>query len=56
LRGSLERAANLHDPIDELLTYGWLPVEGRDFRIQEDRAESDGVMIESPVFYSTAPQ
>jgi hypothetical protein len=53
---TLERAANLREAIGELLTYDWLPVEGRDFRIQVDRAEANGVTIESPVFYSTAPQ
>jgi hypothetical protein len=55
-RGTLERVANLRQAIGELLTYDWLPVEGRDFRIQDDRAEANGVTIESPVFYSTAPQ
>ena len=29
---ALERAANLRDAVGELLTYDWLPVEGRDFQ------------------------
>jgi hypothetical protein len=53
---ALQRAANLGAAVGELLTYDWLPVERRDFRIQEDRAEANGVTIQSPVFYSTAPQ
>jgi hypothetical protein len=53
---ALERATNLRDAVGELLTYDWLPVEGRDFRIQEDRSEANGVAIQSPVFYSMAPQ
>lgn len=51
----LERSTNLRDAIGELLTYDWLPVQERDFRIQHDRATANGVTIESPVFYSTAP-
>lgn len=51
----LEHSTNLRDAIGELLTYDWLPVEDRDFRIQYDRAAANGVTIESPVFYSTAP-
>lgn len=53
---ALKRAANLRDAVGELLTYDWLPIEGRDFKIQEDRAEANGVTIQSPVFYSTASQ
>lgn len=53
--GILERSTNLREAVGELLTYDWLPVEDRDFRIQYDRATANGVTIESPVFYSTAP-
>ena len=35
----------------ELLGYEWLPVEGRDFRVQFDRAIANGAAIESEVFY-----
>lgn len=51
----LERSNNLRDAAGELLTYDWLPVEGRDFYIQYDAATANGVRIESPVFYSAAP-
>lgn len=53
---TIERVASLREAVGELLTYDWLPVEGRDFTVQNDRAEANGVTIESPVFYSTAPQ
>jgi hypothetical protein len=52
---ALGRSANLREAIGDLLTYDWLPVEGRDFRIQYDKATANAVTIESPVFYSTAP-
>jgi hypothetical protein len=52
---TLEHSDSLRHAVDELLTYDWLPLEGRDFRIQFDRATANGVWIESPVFYSTAP-
>ena len=52
----LVRDASLPEAIGDLLTYDWIPVEGRGFRIQEDKAEANGVTIESPEFYSTAPQ
>jgi hypothetical protein len=51
---TLEDSDSLRHAVDELLTYDWLPLEGRDFRIQFDRATANGVSIESPVFYSTA--
>lgn len=51
----LERSNNLRDAAGEMLTYDWLPVEGRDFYIQYDAATANGVRIESPVFYSAAP-
>ncbi|MBI2187421.1 MAG: hypothetical protein HYU37_09955 [Acidobacteria bacterium] len=50
----LEQSNNLRDAAGELLTYDWLPVEGRDFNIQYDAATANGVRIESPVFYSAA--
>jgi hypothetical protein len=52
---TIGRAANLRDAVGELLTYDWLPVEGRDFRIQDDKAEANGITIQSPVFYPTEP-
>jgi hypothetical protein len=52
---TLEHSNSLSQAVSDLLTYDWLPVEGRDFRIQYDRATANGVTLESPVFYSTAP-
>ena len=49
------RASNLLEAVRDLLTYDWLPVEGRDFTIRYDRATVNGISIESQVFYSTAP-
>jgi hypothetical protein len=51
----LARSNNLHQVVDDLLTYDWLPVEGRDFTVRYDRATANGVSVESQVFYSTAP-
>ena len=48
---SLGRSSSLGSAVDELLAYDWLPVEGRDFRVQYDRATANGVSIESQVFY-----
>ena len=52
---AIERSANLHDMVVGLLTYDWLPVEGRDFVVQYDTSTANGVSIESETFYSTAP-
>ena len=52
---ALARSGNLHDVVAGLLTYDWLPVEGRDFIVQYDNATANSVSIESQVFYSTEP-
>ncbi|SRR6266542_1942454 len=52
---ALATSNSLREALTELLTYEWLPVEGRDFSVRCDRAVANGVSIESPVFYSTAP-
>jgi len=49
---ALSRSENLHSTISDLLTYEWLPLEGRDFTVQYDRATANGVSIESEVFYA----
>lgn len=51
---ALSGAEDLRTVMVGLLTYEWLPVEGRDFVVRLDKAEVNGVAIESPVFYSTA--
>jgi hypothetical protein len=52
---TLGRVADLRSAANELLGYDWLPVEGREFFVRNDRATANGVSIESEVFYSTAP-
>ena len=51
-RTCLSRSGDLSTAINELLTYNWLPVAGRDFRIQYDRATANGVSVESQVYYA----
>jgi hypothetical protein len=36
-----------------LLTYEWLPVEGRDFTVRYERATVNGVSMESQIFHAT---
>jgi hypothetical protein len=52
---ALRRAEDLRSAANELFTYDWLPVDGREFFVRHDRATVNGVSIESEVFYSTAP-
>lgn len=52
---ALTRADDLRSAANELLGYEWLPLEGRDFFVRNDRATVNDVSIESEVFYSTAP-
>ena len=49
---ALSRAENLHSAVGSLLSYEWLPIEGRDFTVQYERATANGVSIESEVFYA----
>lgn len=50
---AIERSENLLSAVNDLLKYEWLPVDGRDFRVQYDRATPNGVSIECEVFYPT---
>jgi hypothetical protein len=50
---SLNDSTDLWSAVMELLRYEWLPVEGRDFRVQVDRAIANGAAIESEVFYAS---
>ena len=45
-------APDLHSAVEQLLTYDWLPVEGRDFQVHYDGVTVNGVGQESEVFYS----
>lgn len=49
---ALDADGDLHSAVEQLLTYDWLPVEGRDFRVQYDGVTVNGVAQESEVFYS----
>jgi hypothetical protein len=53
LAEALRSQGSLRGTLEALLRYEWLPMEGRDFYVQYDRASVNGVAIESPVFYST---
>lgn len=48
---AIERHQSLHSALSDLLLYQWLPVEGRDFHVRFDRAQIEGVSIETEVFY-----
>jgi hypothetical protein len=49
---ALSAADDLHSAVEQLLTYDWLPVEGRDCQVQYDGVTVNGVGQESEVFYS----
>jgi hypothetical protein len=51
---ALKKHANLNNLVTELLTYEWLPVEGRDFRVICATSSVNGAAFESPIF-SPAP-
>ncbi len=48
---ALRRTEGLHFAISDLLKYDWLPKEGKNFRVQFDRATVNGVSLESEVYY-----
>jgi hypothetical protein len=47
----LNKARDLQAAVSELLTFKWLPVEGRDFVVRFEPRTANGVTIESEVFY-----
>jgi len=48
---ALKRGANLQILVAEMLTYEWLPIEGRDFRVDYATAAVNGALLELPNFY-----
>jgi hypothetical protein len=52
LAAAIKKSDNLYSVMSDLLRYEWLPVEGRDFRVQYDTATVNGVSIQSEVFYT----
>jgi hypothetical protein len=49
---AMEKTEDLLSTMQALLSYEWLPVEGRDFTVRYDRATVNGVSVESQVFYA----
>lgn len=47
---AVSKAATLHEALAQLLTFDWLPVEGRDFTVKSQVARASGVSIESEIF------
>ena len=52
---ALLRSSSLDEAVNSLLTYEWLPVEGRDFDVRYNRASANGKSIESQIFYAREP-
>ena len=50
--GSITRSKNLQDALADLLTYDWLPVEGRDFEVRYDKYYANGIGMETETFYA----
>jgi hypothetical protein len=48
---ALGRTKNLWSVVGDLLSYEWLPVEGRDFTVRFETATANGVTLLSEVFY-----
>lgn len=49
---SISRSAALKHVVEDLLTYDWLPMEGRDYTVRYDKSYSNGVQIETETFYA----
>jgi len=49
---SIIRSARLTDALDDLLTYDWLPIQGRDYTVKYDKSYANGVEIETETFYA----
>jgi hypothetical protein len=48
---ALVRSETLQSAARDLLSYDWLPIEGRDFTVNYDRVTVNGVSLEAEVFY-----
>ena len=48
---ALKKSNNLQSLVSELLRYDWLPVEGRDFRVDWETASVNGALLESFTFF-----
>lgn len=47
---NLRRSTSLQRMVAGLLTYNWLPIEGRDFLVMYDASVANGAVLESPTF------
>jgi hypothetical protein len=54
LEWAVKNSRDLTECISKLQSFEWLPIEGRDFRIQFDPFTLEGVTIETEVIYPTA--
>ncbi len=50
--GSITRSENLQEALTDLLTYDWLPIEGRDYIVRYDKSYANGIEIETETFYA----
>ncbi|WP_433963503.1 hypothetical protein RBB76_01780 [Tunturiibacter psychrotolerans] len=53
LLAALNKGADLDATIKKLLTYDWLPVEGRDFKVRPAMSSTNGASIETMLFTPT---
>lgn len=51
--GALSEAIGLDTAMNRLLSFDWLPVEGRDFVVEHELRTVNGVSIECEIFYPT---
>lgn len=49
---STSRSSGLKSAVDDLLTYDWLPIGGRDYEIRYDKSIANGAEIETETFYA----
>jgi len=52
---AFKESTTLFQLVERMLTYDWLPVEGRDFTVMYSPSSVHGVTLESPLFKSTRP-
>jgi hypothetical protein len=51
-RDAITKTSNLHNTLEELMQFEWLPKEGRDFVVRNEYAISNGIIAESETYYS----
>jgi hypothetical protein len=48
----VRKCGNLRSMVAEILSFNWLPVEDTDFTVRFEPIESNGVVVESEIFYA----